>query len=125
MCSLHMEAPSGRLTTTHVPPACSVCFSRRDDGAALLATFQNGLVEQGPTRAPLRLPAAPYFRDLAEAAHEAARVSPSGAARAQRGLIPPDRVALLEEEQARCVRGVRCCVRECALLRFARGAARV
>jgi hypothetical protein len=61
-------------------------------------------VEQGPTSAPLLLPAPPYLRDLAEAARELARVSPSGGARAQRGLIPPDRVALLEEEQARRVR---------------------
>lgn len=38
---------------------------RRPDGGEVMASFQNGLVEQGVTREPLMLPVAPYLRNLA------------------------------------------------------------
>jgi hypothetical protein len=80
---------------------------RRAQGGALLATFQNGLVEQGATAAPLTLPAPPYLRDLAAAARAAS--SASSTARAQRALLSPDRMRLLSDDQARHASRVRCC----------------
>jgi len=41
---------------------------RRADGAEVVTSFQNGLVEQGVTREPLIQPVAPYLRALAESA---------------------------------------------------------
>lgn len=41
---------------------------KRKDGSAVIASFQNGLVEQGVTKQPLDLPVAPYLRDLDAAA---------------------------------------------------------
>ena len=70
---------------------------RSADGGALLATFQNGLAEQGATASPMLLPAAPYLRDLADAE----RANAEGPPRTQRGLIPPERVRTLYEDQAR------------------------
>jgi hypothetical protein len=43
---------------------------KRPDGSDVVATFQDGLVEQGVTREPPRLPVGPYLRDLAHAASE-------------------------------------------------------
>lgn len=37
---------------------------KRDDGSEVLASFQNGLVEQGVTSKPLIMPIAPYLRQL-------------------------------------------------------------
>lgn len=41
---------------------------RRADGSEVVASFQNGLIEQGATREPLQLPVAPYLRALEQAA---------------------------------------------------------
>lgn len=41
---------------------------RRADGSDVVTSFQNGLIEQGATRAPLQLRVAPYLRELEQAA---------------------------------------------------------
>jgi Cupin-like domain len=41
---------------------------RRKDGGEVMASFQNGLVEQGVTKEPLIKPVAPYLQDLARQA---------------------------------------------------------
>ena len=71
--------------------------ARRADGEPLLATFRNGLVEQGATASPLLLPSAPYLRDLADAE----RAIAEGPPRTARGLMPPERLRTLYDDQAR------------------------
>jgi Cupin-like domain len=41
---------------------------KRPDGGAVIASFQNGLVEQGVTREPVWQPVSPYLTSLAQAA---------------------------------------------------------
>ncbi|HEY6879826.1 MAG TPA: cupin-like domain-containing protein, partial [Polyangiales bacterium] len=44
----------------------SLADLKRRDGTPAATTFQNGLIEQGETRAPLVLPVGPYLRALGE-----------------------------------------------------------
>jgi lysine-specific demethylase 8 len=60
---------------------------RRPDGSDLETTFQNGLTEQGLTRAPLKLPLGPYLRQL-----DALAAQPRDGAR---GLVPDATLAAL------------------------------
>lgn len=59
---------------------------RRDDGSAVVTSFQNGLVEQGLTKAPVIQPVEPYLLELAESA---ARLS--GSQLDHLGLLPNHR----------------------------------
>ncbi|MDB4986613.1 MAG: hypothetical protein JWN04_1791 [Myxococcaceae bacterium] len=56
---------------------------RRKDGSDVVTSFQNGLIEQGETRAPLELPVAPYLRELGR---EAAMTRPEQLE--ENGLLP-------------------------------------
>ena len=59
---------------------------KRSDGSEVVATFQDGLVEQGVTKKPPQLPVAPYLRELARSSH----TTPLGT-----GLLSDERRATL------------------------------
>lgn len=63
---------------------------RRPDGSEVVTRFQNGLIEQGTTREPLKLAVAPYLRELA--------------AEAQRSTVSDD-VGLLPWSKRRSLTG--------------------
>ena len=68
---------------------------RNRDGSEVVSSFQNGLVEQGPTKAPIIQPIAPYLRQLADSAAERSTSAWAGA-----GLLPAARHAALRAASA-------------------------
>ena len=65
----------------------SLADLKKPDGSEVVATFQDGLVEQGVTKKPPQLPVAPYLRELSAAAH----ATPQGT-----GLLSTERKAMLK-----------------------------
>lgn len=63
---------------------------RKPDGSDVVTTFDNGLVEQGPTQQPVIQAVAPYLRDLARQAAE------GGADRVRTGLLSAEKHAALK-----------------------------
>ncbi|MDB4988606.1 MAG: hypothetical protein JWN04_3784, partial [Myxococcaceae bacterium] len=63
---------------------------RNADGSEVVSSFQNGLVEQGHTKAPIIQKVAPYLRELARVAEERA-----GSTLERAGLLPAARHAAL------------------------------